>query len=205
MRRAPSNAFVAAVVGSLVTTSAGCTFLISFDEVPPADAGSPVEASVPPPVQPPEPGETGAPEPGADSGDARAPVPVMPACDATFPLDQVKGCAGFLEGAQVCADNPGLTAYPGDRTKDVVTCSKNGATCVRHCEACAHLPEGFPDQCDLCMGKPNGKYCGTDMGWQPQNFRLLVTCTNDRMQNAAPCSARGCDSKGGTGSAACKP
>jgi hypothetical protein len=179
----------------------GCTFLISFDEVPSDDAGVAADAKV-------EPRPTGEPDTGAapaDSGkDATPAVPVTPACDTTFPLNQVKGCGAFIEGAQICADNTGLTAYPGDRTKDVVTCSKAGATCVRHCAACSRLPEGFPDQCDQCVGK-DGKYCGTDMGWQPENFRLLVTCTNSRMSAATACSTKGCDSKGGTGNAACRP
>ena len=202
MRRALSTAFGFAVAGALFAMGAGCTFLISFDDVPQADAGPSADASTPPVAR--DSGTVESPPP--DSVDAAPPVPVTPACDTTFPLDEVKGCASFVEGGQVCADNPGLTAYPGDRTKDVVTCSKTqGATCVRHCVACAHLPSGFPDQCDQCIGKPNGRYCGTDMGWQPENFRLLVTCTNDRLANATACSTRGCDSQGGTGSAACRP
>ncbi len=205
MRRALSTASGFAFGAALLVIApigAGCTFLISFDDVPQTDAGG-AEAS----VRQPEPRDAEIPEPSlADAGDASATVPVTPACDTTFPLSQVKGCEAFVEGGQICADNPGLTAYPGDRSTDVVTCSKTqGATCVRHCIACAHLPEGFPDQCDQCIGKPNGKYCGTDMGWQPQNFRLLVTCTNERMSAVSACSTRGCDSKGGTGDAACKP
>ena len=191
-------AFVIAGAGALSAFVAGCTFLISFDEAPEDDArsASPDAGGIPP-----SPGD-GAVERRPDDG---TPIPVTPACDTTFPLDQVKGCAAFVEGGQICADNPALTDYPGNRETDVVTCSKTqGAICVRHCVACAHLPAGFPDQCDQCIGKANGAYCGTDMGWQPDNFRLLVTCTNERMATATACSSRGCDSKGGTGSAACK-
>ncbi|MDF2697724.1 MAG: hypothetical protein K0S65_6107 [Labilithrix sp.] len=202
MRRALSTIFTIAGVGVVFVLGGGCTFLISFDDAPVEDAGAPIDL----PDRSAPSRDTGAPvQPDVDSGDANPPIPVTPACDTTFPLDQVKGCATFVEGGQICADNPGLTSYPGDRTKDVVTCSKAGATCVRHCVACAHLPEGFPDQCDQCIGKVDGRYCGTDMGWQPDNFRLLVTCTNERMAAVTPCSTRGCDSKGGTGSAACKP
>ena len=203
MRRTPSTAFGIACGGALfaiASTAAGCTFLISFDDVPETDAGV-----VDGPVRPQPSRDADASGRALDAGDAGAP-PVTPACDTTFPLDEVQGCASFVEGGQICADNPGLTSYPGDRSTDVVTCSKTqGATCVRHCVACAHLPEGFPDQCDQCIGKPDGNYCGTDMGWQPENFRLLVTCTNERMASATACSTRGCDSKGGTGDAACKP
>ena len=203
MRRAPSTASGIAGALALFAVGAGCTFLISFDDVPQTDAGGAPDATA---VRPPSSRDADVASPVTDAGDASPAVPVMPACDTTFPLDQVKGCAAFVEGGQICADNPGLTSYPGDRQTDVVTCSKTqGATCVRHCIACAHLPEGFPDQCDQCIGRPNGKYCGTDMGWQPENFRLLVTCTNERMATATACSTRGCDSKGGTGNAACKP
>jgi hypothetical protein len=198
MRRALSPPIL---VGALFVFGEGCTFLVSFDDVAPDDASTPIEA----PVRPPPERDTGAPEPELDSGDASPKVPTTPACDTSFPLAQVKGCATFVQDGQICADSPAITEYPGDRTRDVVTCSKAGATCVRHCVACAHLPSGFPDQCDQCMGKPNGTYCGTDMGWQPDNFRLLVTCKNERMATATACSASGCDSKGGTGSAACKP
>ena len=207
MRRALRTAFVIAGAGVLSAVAAGCTFLIPFDDVAENDAGSasPDSGGIPP-IPPSSSSDGDADSARRETPDGSAPVPITPACDTTFPLDQVKGCATFVEGGQICADNPGLTSYPGNRETDVVTCSKTqGAICVRHCVACSHLPEGFPDQCDQCIGKPDGKYCGTDMGWQPQNFRLLVTCTNERMATATACSTRGCDSKGGTGNAACKP
>ncbi|MBX3205030.1 MAG: hypothetical protein KF764_08165 [Labilithrix sp.] len=203
MRRALGTALGVVVSGALSALALGCTFLIAFDEVPSLDASAPLDAATEP--APAEDAGADEPAPVADGGDADAPAPLTPACDATFPLDQIKGCAGFVEGGQICADHAGFTAYPGDRTRDVVTCSKAGATCVRHCVACAHNPNGFPDQCDQCTGKPNGTYCGTDMGWQPTNFRLLVTCNADRMTTSIACSTRGCDSRGGAGDAACKP
>ena len=203
MRRALRTAFGIVGAGTLSAFGGGCTFLISFDDVPQQDAGAGPDAGT---ARPPATRDAEGPGEVPDSGDASPQVPTTPACDTTFPLEEVIGCASFVEGGQICADHPGITAYPGNRETDVVTCSKTqGATCVRHCIACAHLPEGFPDQCDQCIGKPDGKYCGTDMGWQPQNFRLLVTCTNERMAAATACSTRGCDSKGGTGDAACRP
>jgi hypothetical protein len=200
MRRVLSTAFGSAFAGAVLLLGGGCTFLISFDDVPQTDAGAPLDAS-----EDRADDDTGAPETVDDGGDERASPPAMPACDTSFPLDEVEGCAVFNEGAQACADNSSFSAYPGDRSKDVVTCSKSGATCVRHCAACAHNPSGFPDQCDQCAGKLNGTYCGTDMGWVSADFRLRVTCTDQRMSAVTACSARGCDSKGGTGSAACKP
>lgn len=198
MRPVTTAGFGVAVAAALLLACGGCTFLISFDDVPKNDAGTQPDVTSRPPSL-----DTGTPDAVADSGDDRGAIPMMPACDTSFPLEDVKGCANFVEGGQVCADNAGLTSYPGNRTTDVVTCSKTGATCVRHCVACAHNPPGFPDQCDQCIGMPDGRYCGTDMGWQPASFRLRVTCTNGRMSAVTACSSRGCDSKGGTGDAEC--
>ena len=194
-------AFGAAVTWSVLGLAGGCTFLVSFDDIPQAQTKPDAAVDV---VDAPSPPDAEVPvEAATESGTT---VPVTPACDSTFPLDQIEGCATFVEGAQICADNPGLTKYPGDRTTDVVACSKTqGATCVRHCIACAHLPAGFPDQCDQCIGKPDGTYCGTDMGWQPEHFRLLVTCAGERLKETTACSTKGCDSVGGAGAAVCRP
>lgn len=181
-----------------VLLAGGCTFLVSFDDEPAPQVDASDAQVVP---------DTNVPDvltdPIAPPPDRV--VPVTPACDTSFPLNEIEGCATFVEGSEVCADSAGLTAYPGDRSTDLVACSKTqGATCVRHCIACAHLPSGFPDQCDQCVDKDDGKYCGTEMGWQPIHFRLLVTCANHRVVSAAPCSTA-CDSNGSTGAALCAP
>jgi hypothetical protein len=180
---------------SFVGLTNGCTLLVSFDDVPqtPSDA------------TPRRDGPSRDTSPQVDEPDSEAgpEVPVTPACDTSFPLTEVKGCAAFVEGAEVCADDDGFTSYPGQPT-DLVACSKTqGATCVRHCVACAHLPSGFPDQCDECVGKADGTYCGTEMGWEPVHFRLLVRCIGGRMSEATACNASGCDSAGGVGGAFC--
>lgn len=200
MRRVVSAALGAFVATAFLVLADGCTFLVQFDDVPPS-----VDATdTKPPLR----------DSGADVADTLVPgtdaepdaPPPYPSCDQSFPLDQVEGCDLFVDDAEVCADNSGITSYPGDRSKDLVACSKTqGATCVRHCVACAHLPPGYPDQCDQCVDRPDGDYCGTDMGWQPKHFKLLVTCANGRVQAATPCSDKGCASNGGTGGAACVP
>lgn len=202
MPRAVAVAALVVLAGGLVGASAACTFLITFDDVPSADAGdeAPPDSA---PSAPPSTASTSPPPPPPPAPDASAPAPITPPCDATFPLKEVQGCASYVEGAQICADSTSLTSYPGDRTHDLVTCSKEGATCVRHCAACAHLPNGYPDQCDACSDKTDGTYCGTDMGWQPVHFKLLATCTGGRVASASAC-ANGCDSQGGTGTAKCK-
>lgn len=196
MRRASRPAFRAAAIGTLLSLGAGCTFLVSFDEVGDADAG----------LGPLDPNRDGASDSSVATDAGPIPIPITPPCDSTFALSEIRGCETFVEGAQICADNRGITAYPGNRATDVIACSKSqGATCVRHCVACAHLPSGFPDQCDQCIGKADGVYCGTDMGWQPEHFRLLVTCEGERVARAVPCSDRGCDSVSGAGDAVCRP
>jgi hypothetical protein len=202
MNRTRRLAFVIACVAA-VSAGGGCTLLVSFDDLPAAaDAGpTPAPDAARPSRDSAAVDDAGPAEAGADGGSN---VPATPACDTEFPLGEVEGCASFIDNAQVCADNASFTSYPGDRATDVVTCSRSaGATCVRHCVACAHNPKGFPDQCDQCSGKPAGTYCGTEMGWQPENFKLLVTCSGGKMTTSSPCT-NGCDSKGGAGAAACK-
>lgn len=196
VRRVLTAAFGTLVALAFVGAADGCTFLVSFDDVPVEDAGIDRRQSADRELP-----DTFTPE---DVG-TDAPIrPPTPPCDPAFPLSEVKGCETFINGAEVCADNSALVDYPGAST-DLVACAKQqGATCVRHCIACAHLPEGFPDQCDQCIGRPDGTYCGTDMSWQPIHFKLLVTCAGERMDSARAC-ANGCDSKGGTGSAECAP
>jgi hypothetical protein len=175
--------FAASIFASVSAIGAGCTFLVSFDDVPSADGGT------------------------FDAGrrDARAiptrdPDPLPPrdaappalTCDPTFPVDQVTGCGSFAEGALVCATNTSI-GYPAgrDRTNDLVTCTRDGgarASCVKHCPAgCAALPSGFPDQCDGCSGKADGRYCGDQLGWTFEHARLLVTCQGGRMSDRTTC------------------
>jgi len=166
----------------------GCTFLVSFDDVPTRDGGTDAgrrDARTFPTTEP-----TDDPPP-LPRRDASTTPPPVPTCDPTFPLAQVTGCGSFIEGAQVCASNPGI-GYPSgrDRTTDLVTCTRDGgvrASCVRHCPGiggCAALPNGFPDQCDACTGRTDGLYCGLELGWPS---RILVTCSGGRMSARVAC------------------
>lgn len=196
MRRLLTAAFGTLVALVFIGAADGCTLLVSFDDEPVADASTD-QKTLPDRELP----DTFVP--AEDAGPDVPTPPRMPACDPGFALSDIKGCDVFVDGAEVCADN--FTNYPGKQT-DLVACSKQqGATCVRHCTACAHLPSGFPDQCDQCIGMPDGTYCGTDMGWSPAHFKLLVTCTGERMDSATACASGICDSKGGGGGAACQP
>ncbi len=170
---------------------AGCTFLVSFDDVP--DAA--FDAAVPPVVTAPPRRDASPPPFDASVPDVFVP-PSVPTCDLAFPLQDVKGCEAFVDDAKVCASKPQLT-YPAGRNRagDLVTCERvadgGRATCVKHCAGpggCASLPNSFPDQCDTCTGLADGRYCGSELGWVVQNQRLLVTCGNDRIVTRTACT-----------------
>jgi hypothetical protein len=208
-RRPLTTIVSAGVITALFGIGAGCTLLVSFDDKP-RDSGVPLPDRTTQPTSS-NTNDTG-PEPDEDSG-LSPPDPSK--CDLAFDRAAIKGCVAFQENGQICGDNQGLTNYPGnqaDRGKDVVTCSKTrGVICVQHCATkCAHLPEGFPDQCDLCAGRFDGMYCGLEMqGWPNNNFNLLIKCTAGRMVEGATagggprnCGAAGCQ-PGANGTARC--
>lgn len=196
------------VPAALLGMGAGCTFLISFDDVPAADAGV-GPASTAPSIK-----DSGAPS-SQDAGaqDSGTVVPgAAEVCDETFPTNTVKGCDKYVDNGQICADTAtNLSFAPGyDASADVVTCSRAGtphASCVKRCLGpgkCAHNPNGFPDQCDQCAGKADGTHCGSEMaGWPPETFKLLITCGSDRISKTTIACATTCNPKGGTGQAAC--
>ncbi|MBX3204560.1 MAG: hypothetical protein KF764_05795 [Labilithrix sp.] len=165
----------------------GCTFLISFDEVP-SDVPAPAEASV---------GEVDAtpPEDVTDAGEEDVAPAFPPPCDPTFPLDAVD-CTGVTRAT--CAKRASFSTYPaaGDRANDLVVCSGGRATCVQRCPSgCAEMPTGFPDQCDDCGGRNDGYYCGRDLrGWAPETFDLAVQCRDGGSVRGAICGANKCAS-----------
>lgn len=174
---------------ALLSISAGCTFLASFDDVARPDAGTPDDEPPPVPTRdatPPPSRDAGGPETSVDAG-----------CDLAFPSAQVKGCGTFDEGARVCADNALITSYPAGRPRatDLLTCSRRDGgvpSCVFHCRGkggCAGLPSGFPDQCDPCDGRPNGRYCGSEVGFVAENRHVRVECVNDVATKTERCTA----------------
>jgi hypothetical protein len=117
-------------------------------------------------------------------------------CDTALDLTRIHGCNQFTQNARACADNNSFAPYPftDTRTRDVVTCNTN-ATCVQHCATqCAHLPNGFPDECDHCQGKLDGTYCGSEMtSWQAKSTNVLLHCRGGIMETSPvpePCAVR---------------
>jgi hypothetical protein len=164
---------------------AGCTFLISFDDVPqPVDGGG-LDSQVP--LGPPDVRVDAivTPEGGAEAGkDALA--------DA---LANPDACKGKLDG-KYCGGN--TIVWPGDKD-DLITCKTNVVASVRLCTSgvgCIRMINGYPDQCDECGSKADGVYCGRDMaGWDPKNADTRVRCQNKAEVGLLLCAA-GCSSNG---------
>jgi hypothetical protein len=193
------RALALALVGPALVFGAGCTFLISFDDVPLRDAGVVADAFVrPPPI---DTGVVTPPKPDA--------APTDP-CDRTADLKRIQGCNQFVANGQACADNAAFDPYPFQSTvkRDVVTCNGGDAICLEHCTtACAHLPNGFPDECDMCTGKIDGDYCGSEMGWDARSYGLLVRCTSNVLATTPKPTAcpDQCLAGDGKGTARCAP
>ncbi|CAN5924958.1 hypothetical protein BH11MYX4_BH11MYX4_66700 [soil metagenome] len=166
---------------AILALGAGCTFLIDFKTV---DAGSEDAGS-------------------AEAKDAAVlddgPLAFPPPCDPTFPLKEVRCNPSFPRPN--CASNTGIFAsYPAGRPRgsDLVTC--NGGTtptCVQHCPfGCVAMPQGFPDACDDCDGRPDGTYCVKDLrGPDGRNLGLAVDCKGGKTIQSHTCGEGRCATK----------
>ena len=175
---------LAAAVATLGVLGVGCTFLISFDDVPaPSDAGFDAATPQGPP-------------------DVRVDVPPLVdagldgAQDARDALANPDACTGKLDGKYCGGDT---IVWPGDKD-DLVTCKANVVSNVRLCTSgvgCIRMLNGYPDQCDECASKADGTYCGRDMaGWDPKNADTRVHCQNKAEVGLLLCAA-GCSSNAG--------
>lgn len=190
---AARTAMAVMLLGGSVAAAVGCTFLITFDDVPKRDAGTttttattPPDDTIPPPVDT-------IPTSTPDTG---PPVPTGETCDTTVNRAAVGGCNNFnAPDAQVCARDSLLSPYPFTATvdRDLVTCNNNAATCIVHCTTrCTSLPSGFPDECDHCSGRTNGTYCGSELGWVTKDGNLLVQCSSGGVATSpapSPCAS----------------
>lgn len=175
MRRATAGA---ALGGGLVAALlAGCTFLVSFDEVPIDDAGITSPTSRPPDVAVVDAGEnpTGDADVRADAADSS--------------IDYSKACNGQPDG-KYCNGNQ--IVVDGGSGDDLVTCLNGKTVSVKRCSTgsgCVRMPSGFPDECDQCQGKATGLYCGDDFaGWHPMNARARIRCDNNAIVGNIICT-----------------
>lgn len=172
MRRAAAGAALGGTVAAVVL--GGCTFLVSFDDVPVEDAGIVAPTSRPPDVA------------VVDAGDASSPD--APAADAA--IDYGKACTGKPDG-KYCNGNQ--VVVDGGSGDDLVTCLNGKTVSVKTCTTgtgCVRMPSGFPDECDQCQGKATGLYCGDDFaGWHPMNARARIRCDNDAIVGNIICAS----------------
>jgi hypothetical protein len=164
-----------------LATLAGCTFLISFDDAPraeaEADAESPARADV-----------TNAPDVEVvDAGPSDAPKDID--------LAEVTSCVGMSSGLY-CGNNQ-IKNYPGSKD-DLVACDGGKVASVKACTTgvgCIHMPNPKPDQCDECARKPvGGFYCGRDMyQWVAENKDVRVQCMAGSTVDTTLCAT--CTSK----------
>lgn len=201
-----------ALVAMLATCAVGCTFLVSFDDVPDAgqaepqafDAGkrSSSSSSSGSESSTSSSGEVVTPQ---DSGTAET---FPPACDGNITLADI-GCGTYTRSE--CNTEPGVTGA-ALQDGDLIDCNaQQEPTCVRHCpHGCAEMPKGFPDQCDDCFGKPDGTYCAKDFrNWDSKNDVFAIECKDGKKVDATDCTAltipKGCATKCtvGTTSPAC--
>ena len=202
---AARTAAAVALLGASIAAAVGCTFLITFDDVPKRDAGTPTATSPPDTTTPPI--DT---IPTSTPFDSGLP-PTSESCDTSLNRAQVNGCDQFsVPDAQVCAHDSSLSPYPFTSTveRDLVTCNEGAATCIVHCATrCVGLPSGSPDQCDHCAGRTNGLYCGSELSWVTKDSNLLVQCSSGAVATTpAPTRCTNtCVPGSPAGSARCSP
>jgi hypothetical protein len=191
MRAASSKALLGVMfLAAAFASGVGCTFLISFDDMPKKDAGAaPTDTTTSP--QPTDTEPTSVPTTTTPTTTATTPPPdasVSSGCDRSLDLSRLSGCEHFaVPNAQICADNIDFAPYPypGPASRDLVTCNAGSATCVQHCSgACAHLPDGVPDECDPCIGKTDGAYCGSELAWGTKGANVLIHCSRGAMSTS---------------------
>jgi hypothetical protein len=165
---------------------AGCTFLIPFDDVALPDDGGGGGS------------ETSNGFDGGAGSDADDPVDsaLRDGASVRDALANPDACVGKTDGKYCGGD---LITWPPPGTKDdLITCTKSVVS-VRTCTGglgCIRMINGYPDQCDECVAKADGFYCGRDMtGWDAKNAEQRVHCQNKGEVGLQLC-ANGCTSMG---------
>lgn len=188
---------LALVLGAVFTTCAvGCTFLISFDDVPDAGATDDDDGVVDAGRKPNtsssssssgdtssssssgEPGTSSSSSSSSSSGGAAFPPP----CDATIDLTKIDCTANALSCGTELPANAAL------KPDDLVECDAAGkAKCVRHCSMGCAAIDGLPSQCANCLDPANANiwYCGKQMSWVTASADVAIHCANGKMTGTA--------------------
>lgn len=179
-----------ALAGVVATCAVGCTFLVTFDDLPDRgqaidegeiDAGRKSSSSSSSSSS----GDDGASSSSSSSSSSSG-APFPPACDDAFDLTSI-GCGTYPRAE--CGDEPGLTGVdlPAD---DLVECdAQMEPKCLRHCpHGCVKMPTGFPDACDDCDGKADGIYCSSEFrNWPAQSNVFTFECQDGNVVTKTKC------------------
>lgn len=170
----------------------GCTLLVPFDT---DDAGVEVDATGPGPMVEagPGPDETGTGDDGptGDEGPVDVPDGHAAKCAAYTPNDAAAPCP---EPGTFCACDM-LANYQGS-ADDLVTCKAAGAnlTAITCPNGCGAMPQGLPDECDPCAKRPDGNYCGKDVGYDGGS--AVITCKSGHQLGVGSKCTTSCLGKG---------
>jgi len=160
---------------------AGCTLLVSFDEIAQDDSG------VGPLPDKPDVG-VGVGDTGSSSssgGDQDVFVPPLP----DGGIDYSKACATAADG-KYC--NGHGVSVDGGSSDDLVTCLNKKFVKVERCSNRCFVQtfSGFHDQCDQCKTVPSdGYYCGDEfIGWESANKKIKFRCLGGNINSQMLCS-----------------
>jgi len=147
---------------------AGCSLIVTFDDVP-----SKLDASTLPDSRPQN--DVGVVDTGGEP-DA-GPLPEEDASAADASADYTNACTGKPDG-KYCNGNQ-VIVDAGNKD-DLVTCLAGKTVSAKLCtNGCQRMPTGYPDECNQCAGKATGLYCGDDfVGWHPMNKNTRIRCDN---------------------------
>jgi hypothetical protein len=190
---------------------AGCTFLISFDDVPDAGAlagddddvvdsgkkktGSSSSSSSGESSSSSSGSTSSSSSSGSASSSSGTATVIPPPCDDAFDRNAINCATGSGNYTRPnCGSEPGLLQGAAQES-DLIDCTGGGTPiCVRHCpHGCAEMPAGHNDSCDECFDKADGWYCGKDLkgDWGPDDG-MAVHCVGKKQVENAVCGAGKC-------------
>lgn len=172
------------VAGASLVFMAGCTFLVTFDDIAQDDSG------IGPGPDKPDvgAGDTGSSSSSGSSSGGQEDVFVPPPGDGG--IDFSKVCANAADG-KYC-NGHGIPGADGGSSDDLVTCLNKKTVKVERCSNNCFLQtfSGFHDECDQCKTVAgDGYYCGDEfIGWAPANKRIKFRCLGGNINSQMLCN-----------------
>ncbi len=167
----------------------GCTLLIPFDAVESTKEGGLTPGGgtgTDPPLQP------GPPDARVDPPRPDAGTVGPPPDSGKPPPDPVANPAACKQKAsgKYCSGN--RIDWTGGKYNDLITCADGSVGAVRLCggAGCIRFQGQYPDECDGCVDKADGTYCGNELkGWSVINGNSVVKCKDQSQIDLTQCVA----------------